>query len=117
MAVDREQNLSRRKEYHPGLAARREWSIHLQRADGAWGEEGSSYRLDYHGYERARPTASQPAGELPGLRAAGEIDHPAVARGIKCLADTQGAHGFWNEPRSTATGFPRVFYLRYHGYS
>ena len=49
--------------------------------------------------------------------AAGEIDHPAVARGIKYLADTQGADGFWNEPRYTATGFPRVFYLRYHGYS
>jgi squalene-hopene/tetraprenyl-beta-curcumene cyclase len=49
--------------------------------------------------------------------AAGEIDHPAVARGIKYLADTQGGDGFWNEPRYTATGFPRVFYLRYHGYS
>ena len=49
--------------------------------------------------------------------AAGEVDHPAVARGIEYLADTQGADGFWDEPRYTATGFPRVFYLRYHGYS
>ena len=48
--------------------------------------------------------------------AAGEVDHPAVARGIEYLADTQGDDGFWNEPRYTATGFPRVFYLRYHGY-
>jgi squalene-hopene/tetraprenyl-beta-curcumene cyclase len=49
--------------------------------------------------------------------AAGEVDHHAVARGIRYLADTQSADGFWNEPRDTATGFPRVFYLRYHGYA
>ena len=42
---------------------------------------------------------------------------PAVARGIKYLAESQAADGFWNEPRYTATGFPRVFYLRYHGYA
>ena len=34
---------------------------------------------------------------------------------ISC--QTQGADGFWNEERYTATGFPRVFYLRYHGYA
>ena len=49
--------------------------------------------------------------------AAGEVDHPAVAYGIKYLANHQGANGLWDEPRYTATGFPRVFYLRYHGYS
>jgi squalene-hopene/tetraprenyl-beta-curcumene cyclase len=47
----------------------------------------------------------------------GDVGHPAVARGIKYLADAQGTDGFWNEPCYTATGFPRVFYLRYHGYS
>ena len=61
--------------------------------------------------------ASQTAWALLGLMAAGEIDHPAVARGIEYLSRTQGADGFWNEPRFTATGFPRMFYLRYHGYS
>jgi squalene-hopene/tetraprenyl-beta-curcumene cyclase len=49
--------------------------------------------------------------------AAGEVDHPAVKRGIAYLSRTQGNDGFWNEPRYTATGFPRVFYLRYHGYA
>jgi squalene-hopene/tetraprenyl-beta-curcumene cyclase len=39
-----------------------------------------------------------------------------VARGIAYLANRQDADGFWKEPRYTATGFPRVFYLRYHGY-
>ena len=48
--------------------------------------------------------------------AAGEVDHPAVERGVVYLAGTQGPDGCWNEERYTATGFPRVFYLRYHGY-
>jgi squalene-hopene/tetraprenyl-beta-curcumene cyclase len=49
--------------------------------------------------------------------AAGETDRPEVARGIAYLAETQTVDGFWDEPYHTATGFPRVFYLRYHGYS
>ena len=49
--------------------------------------------------------------------AAGGADHPAVARGIAYLASVQGEDGLWNEPYHTATGFPRVFYLRYRGYS
>ena len=94
-----------------------EWLAAIQNPDGGWGEDGSSYRLDYHGYEAAPSVASQTAWAVLGLMAAGALDHPAVARGIKYLADTQGADGFWNEPRHTAVGFPRVFYLRYHGYA
>jgi squalene-hopene/tetraprenyl-beta-curcumene cyclase len=94
-----------------------DWLIAIQNPDGGWGEDGSSYKLDYRGYEPASSTSSQTAWALLGLLAAGEVDHPAVVRGAKYLADTQGQDGFWNEPRYTATGFPRVFYLRYHGYS
>ena len=93
-----------------------EWLAATQNPDGGWGEDGSSYRLDYHSYEAAPSTASQTAWAVLGLIAAGAVDHPAVARGVKYLVDNQGADGFWNEPRYTATGFPRVFYLRYHGY-
>lgn len=94
-----------------------DWLIAIQNEDGGWGEDGNSYKLGYNGYEPAPSTASQTAWALLGLMAAGEAGHPAVARGIQFLASTQGADGFWNEPRYTATGFPRVFYLRYHGYS
>jgi squalene-hopene/tetraprenyl-beta-curcumene cyclase len=93
------------------------WLVKIQNADGGWGEDGASYKLDYRGYEGAPSTASQTAWALLGLMAAGEADHPAVKRGIDHLLRTQGEDGFWNEPRYTATGFPRVFYLRYHGYS
>jgi squalene-hopene/tetraprenyl-beta-curcumene cyclase len=93
------------------------WLTAIQNEDGGWGEDGASYKLDYRGYEPASSTASQTAWALLGLMAAGDVDHPAVVRGIDYLARSQGADGFWDEERYTATGFPRVFYLRYHGYA
>ncbi len=101
----------------PELRKAAAWLARIQNPDGGWGEDATSYKLDYRGYEQAPSTASQTAWALLGLMAAGEVDHPAVGRGIDYLARCQGEDGFWNEPRYTATGFPRVFYLRYHGYS
>ncbi len=101
----------------PEMRKAADWLLRIQNEDGGWGEDGSSYKLDYRGYEPAPSTASQTAWAVLGLIAVGELDHPAVARGIAYLTATQGEDGFWNEPRYTATGFPRVFYLRYHGYS
>jgi squalene-hopene/tetraprenyl-beta-curcumene cyclase len=92
------------------------WLAAIQNADGGWGEDATSYGLAYRGHEAAPSTASQTAWALLGLMAAGEVRHPTVARGIAYLARTQGPDGFWAEERYTATGFPRVFYLRYHGY-
>jgi squalene-hopene/tetraprenyl-beta-curcumene cyclase len=92
------------------------WLLWIQNEDGGWGEDAASYQLGYPGHKTAQSTASQTAWALLGLMAAGEMNQPAVARGIAYLAKTQGADGFWQEERFTATGFPRAFYLRYHGY-
>ena len=48
--------------------------------------------------------------------AAGEVDHPALARGIQWLTSRQEADGLWSQAHYTGGGFPRVFYLNYHGY-
>jgi squalene-hopene/tetraprenyl-beta-curcumene cyclase len=94
-----------------------DWLASIQNGDGGWGEDAVSYRLDYKGFEGCPSTASQTAWALLGLMAAGEVDHPAVARGVEYLKSTQTEKGLWDEQRYTATGFPRVFYLRYHGYA
>ncbi len=101
----------------PMMRKAADWLVSIQNGDGGWGEDATSYRLDYKGYERAPTTASQTAWALLGLMAAGEVGHPAVARGVEYLIGTQTQKGLWDEQRYTATGFPRVFYLRYHGYS
>jgi squalene-hopene/tetraprenyl-beta-curcumene cyclase len=92
------------------------WLVSIQNEDGGWGEDGDSYKLAYRGHERAPSTASQTAWALLGLMAAGEVAHPAVARGVSYLIATQEPEGLWTERDYTGTGFPRVFYLRYHGY-
>jgi squalene-hopene/tetraprenyl-beta-curcumene cyclase len=93
------------------------WLRSVQNEDGGWGEGGESYSLDYRGHQRAPSTPSQTAWALLGLMAAGESRSTTIARGIEYLLQSQAADGFWPEPQFTATGFPRVFYLRYHGYA
>ena len=91
------------------------WLLSVQREDGGWGEDEESYADAPPGQYR-ESTPSQTAWGLLGLMAAGEVDHPAVTRGIDHLIATQRSDGEWTELPYTAVGFPRVFYLRYHGY-
>ena len=91
------------------------WLLARQREDGGWGESGASYADAARG-EACYSTVSQTSWALLGLMAAGEVAHPAVRRGIAYLIDNQQPDGGWEEPWYTAVGFPRVFYLRYHGY-
>jgi squalene-hopene/tetraprenyl-beta-curcumene cyclase len=100
----------------PMIRRAAQWLISIQNEDGGWGEDCDSYRLDYAGYERAASTASQTAWALLGLMASGDVNHPAVVRGIRYLQETQGEDGLWPQEEYTGGGFPRVFYLRYHGY-
>jgi squalene-hopene/tetraprenyl-beta-curcumene cyclase len=101
----------------PLIGRAAEWLIAIQNEDGGWGESCDSYRLDYRGYEHAPSVPSQTAWGLLGLMAAGLVDHPAVGRGMTWLLNMQKNQGLWAEENYTGGGFPRVFYLRYHGYS
>ena len=93
-----------------------DWLVSIQNKDGGWGEDCDSYALDYAGYTPAPSTASQTAWALLALMAAGVVEHPAVARGVEWLVANQDADGLWGQEMYTGGGFPRVFYLRYHGY-
>jgi squalene-hopene/tetraprenyl-beta-curcumene cyclase len=93
-----------------------EWLRSRQRSDGGWGESEESYWSQRPHGEARYSTVSQTAWAVLGLMAAGEVDDPAVAAGIDYLLDRQNPDGSWDEPWFTAVGFPRVFFLRYHGY-
>ena len=100
----------------PAMQKAVHWLLARQRPDGGWGEDGRSYWDDQPRGEGPVSTPSQTAWALLGLMAAGEAAHPAVARGIDYLMATRNDEGLWDEEHFTAVGFPRVFYLRYHGY-
>ncbi|WP_255530397.1 squalene--hopene cyclase [Novosphingobium sp. NBM11] len=100
----------------PAVARAVGWLKAIQNPDGGWGEDCDSYALDRKGHVPAPSTASQTAWALLGLMAAGEADSEAVERGVDWLVANQEADGLWGQEYYTGGGFPRVFYLRYHGY-
>jgi squalene-hopene/tetraprenyl-beta-curcumene cyclase len=99
----------------PMIAAGANWLVSHQQPSGAWGESADSYD-QRHLRGQGPATASQTAWAVLGLVAAGWHDHHAAARGVRYLLSQQLTDGTWNEPEFTGTGFPRVFYLRYHLY-
>jgi squalene-hopene/tetraprenyl-beta-curcumene cyclase len=100
---------------HPALLKAVHWLESVQQPTGGWGESPESYEdPSLKGIGEA--TASQTAWATLGLVAAGHASGQAARRGIDYLLRTQKADGSWDEPQFTGTGFPRVFYLRYHLY-
>ncbi len=85
----------------------------MQRNDGGWGEDGKSYYKGHENYVK-KSTPSQTAWGIMGLVSAGELDSQEVEKGIKYLLKNNLK---WEEKYYTAVGFPKVFYLKYHGYS
>jgi squalene-hopene/tetraprenyl-beta-curcumene cyclase len=99
----------------PAVRRAVDWLLTRQNSDGGWGESNDSYLKG----GRARRVASTPyqtAWGLLGLLAAGEAHSDAAHRAVNHLLRTQEPGGLWSDVTFTAPGFPRVFYLKYHGY-
>ena len=97
------------------VSAGADWLARHQQPCGGWGETPDSY-VDPLLAGCGTPTASQTAWAVAGLLAAGRHESREVRRGVQWLAARQSADGSWDEPEFTGTGFPKVFYLRYHYY-
>jgi squalene-hopene/tetraprenyl-beta-curcumene cyclase len=98
----------------PAVRKAVEWLKGRQNADGGWGESNDTYARKT---ARSASTPYQSAWALLALLSSGEAHSDAVRRGVEHLLRTQKADGLWSDPSFTAPGFPRVFYLKYHGYS
>lgn len=99
----------------PAVERAADWLESVQQECGGWGESCLSYD-DPSWMGKGNPTASQTAWAVLGLIAAGRSGSESVRTGIDYLIETQRADGSWDEPEFTGTGFPRVFYLKYHLY-
>ena len=100
----------------PSIAASVGWLRSVQNDDGGWGESQRSYD-DPSMKGRGPSTASQTAWALMTLFGSGDFDSGAVRDGVEHLLTTQRPDGSWHDQAWTGTGFPRVFYLRYHLYA
>jgi squalene-hopene/tetraprenyl-beta-curcumene cyclase len=102
--------------HQPYIRKAVDWLKSIQNTDGGWGEDCNTYDdPSLHGCGAS--TASQTAWAVLGLMAVGEVDSECVERGIHYLLRNFETGSGWKETAYTGTGFPRVFYLRYHGYS
>ncbi|MFM9024749.1 MAG: squalene--hopene cyclase, partial [Planctomycetaceae bacterium] len=97
------------------IQAGADWLAAVQQADGGWGETPESY-ADRRLAGTGPATASQTAWAVAGLVAAGRRESRAVRRGVRWLVERQESDGSWRQREFTGTGFPKVFYLRYHWY-
>lgn len=100
----------------PLLKKAANWLKSKQRDDGGWGESNDSYTDISSRGQASRSTSFQTAWALLGLMAAGEGNTIEVQQGIDFLLNSQTPSGLWDDEEFTAPGFPRVFYLKYHGY-
>ena len=98
------------------ITAATDWLKAKQQECGGWGESPLSYDDLTTKGEGSRATASQTAWALMGLIAAGEAHSEAALRGVRFLLSSQNKDGTWSEETFTGTGFPKVFYLKYHYY-
>jgi len=99
----------------PWIQKAGEWLRKVQKEDGSFGESADTYENpELKGIGPSTP--SQTAWGTMALMAIYGPEDPGVRKGIHYLLDTQTETGNWEEPWFTGTGFPRVFYLRYHLY-
>ena len=99
----------------PMCKAGADWLRSVQNDDGGWGETCQSYD-DISLKGQGPSTASQTAWALMGILNAGDTHGAEVRHGLEYLVRTQRTDGTWDERWFTGTGFPKVFYLRYHLY-
>ena len=93
-----------------------QWLKSTQRPDGGWGEACCTYCDPNLAGRGCDSTSFQTAWAMLGLIAAGETDSPHLRRATEYLLQSQMDSGLWQDEVYTAPGFPRVFYLKYHGY-
>lgn len=100
----------------PAMCKAVAWLKARQHDDGGWGEDCRTYWSDQRDAVVVS-TPSQTAWAVLGLMAAGEVDSDAVQRGVRYLQESRRDGARWQEELWTGVGFPRVFFLKYHGYA
>lgn len=103
---------------HKYIRKAADWLRSIQKPDGSFGESCDTYENPAL-KGRGPSTPSQTAWGAMGLMAVAghaSASDPHIRKAIHWLIENQGDDGNWEENWYTGTGFPRVFYLKYHLY-
>jgi squalene-hopene/tetraprenyl-beta-curcumene cyclase len=103
--------------HDPSILKAVAWLKAKQRNDGGWGEGNFSYNYTKVRGQFYTSTIFHTALAILALLSAGEANCPGVEAGVNYLLKNQQADGFWKDENFNAPGFPKVFYLKYHGYN
>lgn len=87
----------------------------ISNSDGGFGESNNSYNTGC--YQPAPSNAFHTSLAILILCQLDCVSYSTTRRAVQWLLDNQQEDGLWNDDIHNAPGFPKVFYLKYHGYA
>ncbi len=93
------------------------WIKNKQNNDGGWGEDCATYWKEKKNMTSIESMPSQTAWAILSLLTTENINDSSLTKGINFLTKNFNKKTLWKENHFNAVGFPKVFYITYHGYS
>ena len=93
------------------------WIKNKQNKDGGWGESCATYWKEKKNMPSIKSMPSQTSWAILSLFITEKINDPSIEKGIKFLKKNFDKKKLWIDNHFNAVGFPKVFYITYHGYA
>ena len=93
------------------------WIKNKQNKDGGWGEDCATYWKEKKNMKSIKSMPSQTSWAILSLLITEKINEPSIEKGIKFLKRNFNKKNLWIDHHFNAVGFPKVFYITYHGYA
>ena len=93
------------------------WIKDKQNNDGGWGEDCATYWKEKQNMPSIKSMPSQTAWSILSLLTTENLNDPCLEKGINFLKKSFDKKKLWEDHHFNAVGFPKVFYITYHGYA
>ena len=93
------------------------WLKNKQNKDGGWGEDCATYWEKNKNMDSIKSMPTQTSWAILSLLITEKVNDPAIENGIKFLKKNFNKKVLWKDNHFNAVGFPKVFYITYHGYA
>ena len=93
------------------------WIKSKQNKDGGWGEDCATYWKEKKNMPSIKSMPSQTSWAILSLLTLEKNNEPSIERGVEFLKKNFNKKNLWKDEHFNAVGFPKVFYITYHGYA